>query len=109
MTTVNDIQYTLSHISVEAYMAELDDAKPLTFIPGNKTMGVYPKIVKADGSTPDYIPQLNLGDSNNMVLTKLNAATAVFYAIRKARQAKAEALKTSHTFVNSTGTWVKNT
>ena len=92
MTTVNDIQYTLSYISIEAYMTGLDDAKPLTFIPGNKVLGMPPKITRVDGSTPAYIPQLNLGDSNKMVLTKLDAATAVFFAIRQARQAK-EVLK----------------
>jgi hypothetical protein len=88
MTTNKQVEYTLSYICVEAYMAGLDDGMPLHFTPGNKTQGTSPKITKMDGTVPDYIPTLNLKDSNSTVMAKLDAACTVFYALRKAREAK---------------------
>lgn len=88
MTTNKQIEYTLTHLCVEAYMAGLDDGKPFHFTPGNKTQGNSPQIKKADGTVPDYIPTLNLKDSNTTVMAKLDAACNVFYALRKAREAK---------------------
>lgn len=91
MTTNKQIEYTLQHIVVEAYMAGLEkEAKPLLFTPGNKTQGNSPKIVRTDGTVPDYIPTLYLKDSNAAIMAKLDAASVVFYALRKAREAKKE-------------------
>ena len=88
MTTIKNIEYTLSYITVEAYMAGLDaDTMPLHFVPGDKKNGNSPKIRKADGTMPVYLPQLVLGDSNVMVMKKLDASLAVFYALRQQRQA----------------------
>jgi len=89
MTTAKEIDYVLTHITVEAYMAGLDDGMPIHFTPGNKVQGNSPRIAKNDGTVPDYVPTLNLKDSNATVMAKLEATVDVFFAIRKAREKKA--------------------
>lgn len=83
MTTLTEIQSLLSYISVEAYLAGIGDGKPLKYTPGNKKENVYPQIAGPDGEKYDFVPYLDLGDTNITVLRKLEAATAVFYAFRK--------------------------
>jgi hypothetical protein len=86
MTTVKDINYSLSYLTTEAYLAGIDDGMPLSFTPGNKTQGNAPRIEKADGTVPNYIPVFRVGESNKSVEIQLCAVSNVFLAFRKARQ-----------------------
>ncbi len=88
MTLAVDIAYTLSHISVEAYMSGLSEGQPLHYTSGNKTQGNAPRIEYKDGTVPDFIPQLSHKDSDAAVMKKLEVVCTVFYAFRKARQDK---------------------
>lgn len=98
--TKTQIEYTLSYLTVEAYIAGLSDGKPIHFQPGSKVNGNSPKFYMNDDSMiPTFLPALELGDSNKTVMTKLDATSAVFYALRVKRDE--EKKRNAQRFVSS--------
>lgn len=87
MTTAKEINYVLSNISVEAYMAGLSEGQPIHFTPGNKTQGNAPRIEFSDGTVPEFMPELSHKDSNALVMKKLEVVVRMFYVFRMQRQA----------------------
>lgn len=86
MTIKSEIYNDLSYLTTEAYLAGLDDGKPLTFTPGNKTRGERPWITKSDGTVPSYLPVFKIGDSDRTVQRQITAMISVFHAFRTARK-----------------------
>lgn len=88
MTVAMDVVYTLSHISVEAYLAGLSDGQPIIYTSGNRKQGNAPRIEFKDGTVPNFLPTFSHKDSDAAVLRHLDTVCTMFYALRKARQDK---------------------
>jgi hypothetical protein len=87
MTTKSQLDYDLTYLATEAYIAGVDNGEILYFTPGSKTQGNSPVISTIDGRVPRYIPQFKVGESNGSVQAKITAVIGVFHAFREARDA----------------------
>lgn len=85
MTTKKDLEYDLTYLATEAYLAGIDNGEILYFTSGSKTNGSSPFIATAEGRVPSYIPQFRIGESTKSVQAKITAVIGVFHAFRQAR------------------------
>ncbi len=85
MTTKSALDYDLTYLATEAYLAGLGNGEILYFTPGSKKNGNSPAIATKDGEVPRFIPQFKIGESNQSVQNKITAVIGVFHAFREAR------------------------